>query len=272
MPLTLFTVNGTAAPNPYDPAQYPVQVARALLPSGEKIFADKLDGVATVPLINWVPIGYSALVYPMGKSVAEGIALLVAAIKNIGPGTSKALAGYSQGSIITSTVWRDYILNPSGTLHAYLNDFKGAVNWGNPMRAPGVCNGNTYAHWAPQSGGGISGTNDLTAAQTPSWWLDFANPNDLYTDSPVGTAAGKDEQLIYDMIVTENFGGTLKGLLALVESVAVQFLSPINEVIGIAIAVFNGLRFLTAGPGSGHYTYDIGPAISFLTQVAEASL
>ena len=39
-------------------------------------------------------------------------------------------------------------------------------------------------------------------------WYDFANPNDLYTDSPVGTNAGTDEELIYNCIMVENFGNT----------------------------------------------------------------
>lgn len=271
MILNLFTVNGTGALGPTDPGQYPVQVAEALLPSGWQFLADQLGGLATVPLINWVPINYPAAVYPMGASVNTGVANLVAAIASTPVGTPKGFAGYSQGAIVTSTVWRDYVLSPTGQLNAYLNDFEagGTVNWGNPLRCPTIpANGNTYAGWAQQSGGGISGTNDLTAAQTPSWWYDFADPNDLYTDCPVGTAAGADETLIYQLIVTTNFGGTLEGLLTLVESAIDQFNQPLTEVIGIATAIYNGLTFAAAGPAAGHYTYQIGPAISYLTEVA----
>lgn len=263
--LNLFTVNGTGAAGPYDPGQYPVQVAQALLPSDWQFVADQIDGLRTDPLINWVPIDYPASIYPMGASVDKGIAALVSAIQQT-PGPI-ALAGYSQGAIVTSTVWRDHLL--TGDLRSRVNDIVAAVNWGNPMRCPTIpANGNTYAGWAPQKGGGISGSNDLTAAQTPSWWLDFANPNDLYTDSPVGTAAGEDEQLIYNLIVTTSFGGTLAGLLVIIEELIEQFTNPLAEVIGIAEAIWNGLVFLFAGPSAGHYTYDIGPAISYLRQVA----
>lgn len=264
--LNVFTVNGTAAAGPLDPGQYPVQVATALLPGPWQFIADQLGGLATQTLINWVPIDYPASVYPMGASVNKGIAALLAEIQQTsGP---IALVGYSQGAIVTSTVWRDHILN--GELRARTNDVVAAVNWGNPMRCPTIpANGNTYAGWAQQKGGGISGTNDLTAAQTPAWWLDFANPNDLYTDSPVGTDAGADEQRIYELIVTTSFGGTLAGLLRIIEQLAEQFVNPLAEVIGIAEAIWNGLVFLFAGPGAGHFTYDIGPAISYLQQVAQ---
>lgn len=265
MAVTLFTCNGTGSAGPVDPGQYPVQVAQALTNPWEKI-ANDWGGLATVPRWSWVAVDYPAAVYPMGKSVDVGITNLVAAIKAT---TGKfAFAGYSQGALVTSTVWRDHIL--TGELHDRVGDIVAAVNWGNPMRCPTIpANGNFYAGWAPQKGGGISGTNDLTAAQTPAWWYDFADDNDLYTDSPVGTAAGSDEELIYNMIVTESFGGTLVGLIKLIESAVVQFLNPISEVIGIATAIYNSLRFLFAGPGAGHYTYDIGPAIKYLQEIGQ---
>lgn len=272
MTLLVYTVNGTnfgpGPADPRDPGQYPVQVAQALLPTPWQYVADALDGLETRSLVDWVPIAYPAQIYPMGASADAGTANLAAAIAASPVGTPKALAGYSQGALPTSTVWRDYILNPNGPLHAYLNDFVAAVNWGNPMRCPGIANGNTFAGWAIPSGGGISGPNNLTADQTPNWWLDFANPNDLYTDCPAGTQAGADETLIYNLIVTKNFGGTLAGLIKIIESLVGQFHQPLIEVIGIATAVWNGLRFVGAGPAAGHYTYNIGPAIAYLHSVA----
>lgn len=278
MTLDLYTVNGTDAVGAFDPGQYPVQVAEALLPSEWQPLADQLSGIGTTPLINWFSMGigsdprwdtYPAATYPMGASVDLGINDLVAAVQSSPVGTPKALAGYSQGAIVTSTFWRDHVLNPAGDCSAYLGDFVAAVNWGNPMRCPTIpAGGNTFAGWPQQSGGGISGSSDLTAAQTPPWWLDFADPNDLYTDSPVGTAAGLDEQLIYNLIVTTSFGGTLEGLLVVLEELVDQLNQPLIEVIGVATAIFNGLTFIAAGPAAGHYTYNIGPAISYLQSVA----
>lgn len=266
MTLSVLTVTGTTfsgVDNSFDPFQYPVGVALNLLPSPWQLLADDLAGLQYPPLINWVPIDYIANLYPMGASVDDAVQKLVTAINNT-PGPL-ALVGYSQGSIPVSRIWRDYIL--SGPLNHRLGDIKAAVNWGNPMRCSGIANGNAAAGLAIPSGGGISGDN-LTAAQTPSWWFDYANPNDLYTDCPVGTRAGDDETLIYKLIVTTSFGGTLAGLLKIVEALIGQFNSPLTELIGIVTAIWNGLQFVVAGPNAGHYTYDIGPAITYLRSVA----
>lgn len=273
MTLTYFTVNGTqfgGVADPRDPGQYPVMVANNLAMNPWQVVADQLDGLRATPLLNWIPTPYPAAVYPMAASVTKGVQVLGNNIASCPVGTPKALGGYSQGAVVTSTVWRDHILNPAGELHAYENDFVAALTWGNPMRAPGVCNGNTYAGWANPGGGGIAGTDDLTTDETPSWWFDFANPNDLYTDSPVGTAAGADEQLVYQLIMTQSFGGTLIGLLALIRSAIMQFSQPLTEIIGIATAIWNGLVFLSAGPNAGHYQYSVVPAITYMYQTAVA--
>ncbi|PIB80581.1 hypothetical protein [Mycobacterium celatum] len=275
MTLNLLTINGTGS-YPTDPSNFPSMVALALLPSDWQRVSDKLDGVATTQLINWLPLDYPMSVYPMGASEDTGITNAISVVQQT-PGQF-AVAAYSQGADVWSRLWRDHVVNINGELHDRINDFVAAVTWGNPHRAPGVCNGNDYAGWPHQSGGGIAGTDDLLPTQVPSWWLDFANPNDLYTDSPVSANLGGtkvvmndtaiDEQLIYNMVVTENFGGTLEGLLVLVEQAVEQFANPIEEVIGIATAIWNGLQFAAAGPAAGHYTYDPTPAITYLQQVA----
>lgn len=269
--LNLLTINGTSS-FPTDPNNYPSMVALALTPSPWQAVADKIDGIATSPLINWLPLNYPMATYPMGASVATGITNAIAVL-NANPGPF-AVAAYSQGSIVWSTLWRDHILSPTGDLHDRLDDVVAAVNWGNPMRAPGVSNGNAYAGWAmpaEQYGvqtGGIAGTNDLTVAQTPSWWLDFVNPNDLYTDCPVGTQAGTDEMLIYN-IVMSMAAPSVGAVIALLESAVVQLSSPIAELIGVIEAIVNGLTFVAAGPSAGHYTYSVDPAIAYLTEVAQ---
>ena len=287
MTLTLYTVNGTVFGgnnDPADPGQYPVMVANSMLPNEEERFANKLDGQETRSLINWWANPYPASVYPMEASVNTGIAYLLGAILKSPIGTPKALAGYSQGAVVTSRFWRDYVLSPNGPAHAYLNDFVAAVNWGNPMRCPGIAHGNVYAGWSVPSGGGIAGTNDLLPSETPSWWYDFANPNgtnkgyDLYTDSPVKLSAdgnsivlndaAKDEMLIYNCIMTTSFGGTLEGLLKIIWQLIEQLNKPWNEIVGLVEAIWNGLKFLSEGPSAGHYTYDVDPAINYIKSVA----
>jgi len=284
MTLTLYTVNGTAAAGPYDPGQFPVMVANALIPTGDTVFADKLDGLETRPLINWWANPYPAATYPMGTSVNTGIANLLGCVLSDPVGTPKALAGYSQGAIVTSKFWRDYVLSPDGPAHAYKDDFVASVTWGNPLRCPGIARGNSYAGWDIPKGGGIAGKDDLLPDQVPDWWLDFANPNgtntgyDLYTDSPVKLSpdgsrivlndAAMEEMLIYNLIVTTGFGGTLEGLLKIVWQLIKQFVRPWDEIVGLVEAIYNGLKFVVEGPAAGHYTYDVSPAIGFLNSVA----
>jgi hypothetical protein len=266
--ITLFTFNGTASNGPTDPGQFPWQTAMAILQNPWATIMDYIDGLPTPPP-DWAaqPIDYPYATLNMGASVNTGVANGVAAIQAT-PGLI-ALGGYSQGAIVTSHIWRDYILSPTGSLHSRLSDIKAAVNWGNPCRCPNVANGNLFAGWPMQAGGGISGADDLTSAQTPPWWLDFADANDLYTDCPVGTGAGEDETLIYGLIMTQNFGGTLEGLLKLVETAVEELNQPLTLVLSAAEAIWNGLKFAAAGPAAGHYTYNIGPAITYLQQVGQ---
>lgn len=346
---TIFTVNGTGSRGPDDPGQYPVQVANALIVHEWQRFAAKLDGRRNLEPWKWFAVDYPAIVFPMGSSVDTGVANCVAAI-GFTPGPF-ALAGYSQGAVVTSHVWRDHILNPNGELHGryVAGDFLGAVNWGNPCRAPGIARGNVYAEWAVPSGGGIAGSgrtsvasgplggllpagggtgigdilkdvglghlspsggllkdaglqlpgggaplgslggilgglgglltphtvgdragnDDLTTAETPDNWLDFANPNDLYTDCPDG-AAGHDENLIYQIVMSRSVLGGFEAVIAMMLDAAEQFTRPVQAVTGMAEAIYNGMRFAAAGPSAGHYTYDIRPAIRWLAELAVA--
>lgn len=262
MTATIFTVNGTASAGPEDGRQFPVQVAQALITDPWDDFNSKLDGRKLIHHWEWFAIDYPALTFPMGSSADAGEASLVYEIDRT-PGKF-ALAGYSQGAVVTSHVWRDHIWSPSGLLHHRLNDFLGAVNWGNPLRCHGIARGNAYAGWAIPKGGGIAGSDCLTPQQTPGNWLDFANPNDLYTDCPGGDA-GKDENAIYQIVMSDGGWSTLNELIDLVVTMADELTKPIAALVGLATAIYNGLRFAVAGPAAGHYTYNVQPAIRWLT-------
>lgn len=126
---TLLTVNGTGVADPFG-AGFPADLARALLTQAEGMW-------------KWQPVGYPAAAFPMGPSVCVGRAALCAQIRRH-PGPV-ALSGYSQGALIVGTVWRDDILAADGVLHHRLDDVAAIVNYGDPMRCPGVANGNAFA-------------------------------------------------------------------------------------------------------------------------------
>lgn len=256
---TLFTVNGTNVPDPFGPG-FSGDVARALI--------DVADGMWV-----WQPIGYPAATFPMGPSVSAGCRELRT---QIGRYTGKiALSGYSQGAMVVDTVWRDDILDAAGELHHRLEDVVAIVNFGDPMRCPGIANGNKFAGRPLPAKldrfttGGIAGPGDLTAEQTPDFLLSFANDGDLYACAPTGddpwhheTEVGHNERIIFDLVQK----ATPLTLLAIAEEAAELLLKPMSEVLPLVQAIFNGLTFAGKGMQAPHWTYDIGPAVQYLIQ------
>lgn len=234
-------------------------------------------------VFKWQPIGnYPAAVYPMGASVTQGFNEGVRQATQVWPNNLLIPIGYSQGAICASHFWRDWAI-ANNQQHRIV----AGLAWGNPLRSPGFANGNAFANWGMpplldgQVTGGIAGSDCLTPDQTPSNWLDFVwlgtdgGATELYTQCPVGSdpwvaepLVGLDETLIYRMIVTQNFGGTLQGLINLIVAAGEQFFTnPINMVIGLAEAIWNGLRFLGAGGAADHYAYNVQPMIDYLCRV-----
>jgi hypothetical protein len=227
----------------------------------------------------WQPIGYPGDTFPMGPSVQAGVTELVNQI-NLHPGQF-VLCGYSQGAIVTSKVWRDFILNPNGSLHNRLPDVVGHITFGNPMRSPGIANGNVYAGQplpALSDGvitGGIAGPDCLTADQTPAFMLDFAHDGDMYASCPVGPnpwnaeqQVGYDETLIYNII--QNI--TVADVMAVAEEVLKVMFDPWTEVVPLVEAIYNAGLFFAQGMNSPHFTYDTGPAIAWLDELAVTSV
>lgn len=261
--ITYLSVNGTGVDMW---TGYPADIGRALNP--DKYY--------------WQPIGYPAATFPMQPSVDEGVAELVNQIRGrkndatVGTGSKFVLCGYSQGGLIVSIVWRDHILNPSGDLHDRIDDCLGVITYGNPMRAPGIANGNVYAGQAIPAAsegsttGGIAAEEDLHPSEVPDHFLDFANDGDLYAACPVGddpwnnlSGIGRNENLVYDIIQ----GFDWNDFVAIVNKVLELLSNPWNEVIPLVYAVYNGGLFFALGMNSPHYTYNIDAAVRWLAEL-----
>ena len=263
---TLITGNGTGVPDGFGPG-FSADVGRGV---DDNIW-------------YWQPCGYPAAVTPMGPSVAAGVTEVLRQI-DLHPRndlyTGKfVLSGYSQGAIVTGHVWRDHLL--SGDHNNRLSDCLAVVNFGDPLRCPGIANGNTMAGMPMpkqldgQTVGGIAGPDDLTAAQTPGNFLSFALDGDLYASAPVGdnpwtaeAAAGADETLIYNLIQSFSFS-TILGFA----EYAIQFLNkPLAQVIPLIEAIINGLTFAAAGPNAPHWQYQAAAAaaVGYLNQLGAA--
>jgi hypothetical protein len=271
LPIVLMTWAGTGSAMDNTGWPQPAAVAQAAAAAFPNVF-------------TWQPVGNypASILNPnMGASALDGKNEGVRLATDVWPNNLIIPIGYSQGAICGSWWWRDFIL--ANGLQARV---PAALMWGNPLRSPGYANGNAYAGWGMpglrdgQVTGGISGPDCLTPAQTPSNWLDFVwlgtdgGATELYTNAPIGTdpwtaetEVGHDETLIYNIIVSQDFGGTIEGLVALIEAAVEQFVNPITMVIAMAEAIWNGLQFVAAGPSADHYAYDITPMINYLTQV-----
>lgn len=224
---------------------------------------------------RWQPIGYPAATFPMLPSRREGEEELVRQI-NLHHGKI-ALAGYSQGALVTGVVWRDRILNPQGDLHHRLKDVVAIIHWGDPMRCPGIANGNKFAgqpmpaELDGQVTGGIAGPECLKPQETPDFLLSFANDGDLYACAPVGldpwgneAEVGKVEKLVYDAV--QEFD--MNDVVAIAEEILKVIFVPMVYLIPLIQAITNGVLFFGAGMDAPHYHYPIDGAVAFLRQVA----
>lgn len=243
---TLFTVHGTGMADPFGPG-YPADLGRAVS-----------------DVWTWQPVGnYPAAAFPMGNSVRAGRAELKTQIRN-NPGKI-ALAGYSQGAMVTSFVWKHDIVNPKGELHDRLGDVVASVTWGNPCREAGVAHGNRTSGVPVPDGRGIA---DDLLKDTPEWWYDYAHGGnsrfgrDIYTDTP-DDDAGENMTAIYKIV--QNVSGFI-GQASLLEQIKEMLTNPLVEIPAALRAIYFGGAFVTTRPfaTAPHCNYDLGPAIQYL--------
>lgn len=240
---TLFTVAGTGA-SMWD--GYPADLGRAVEDT-------------------WFfqPVSYPAQAFPMGVSVAAGRAELKRLIRDR-PGRI-ALAGYSQGAMVTALTWLHDIRNPKGELHDRVDDVVASVTWGNPMREQGKANGNLLTGVPVPEGRGIS---DTLMSDTPDWWLDFAHGGnsvqgrDIYTDTPVD-ASGEHMTAIFRIV--QNVSGFI-GPNGLLEQLTEAVSDPLNELPAMLRAIYFGGAFITTKPFATypHCCYSVDAAARFL--------
>lgn len=290
----LVTVNGTGVPDPFGPG-FSGDMGRAISNPWNAIAA-QFWGANTPRFYNgnifWQPIGYPAGVFPMMPSVNKGVAEVSRQVMlheqdgSCPPGFPLFLSGYSQGALVTDIFWRDFVLSPAGIHHNRLNDilaFGGIINFGDPMRCPGIARGNDAAGLPepnPRNGvltGGIAGPGCLTPEQTPDVLLSCALDGDLYGAAPVGPAfspavatgapwvneplVGQIQTRIYSFIES---GSILTGLLAVAKGVSQEFQQPLTNTIALVEAIFDGLTFAAAGTNAPHWRY--GPFVPGVVQ------
>ena len=258
---------GVINPNPPGPKK-PRGVILTVQGTGVDMWTGPPADVARAvsDLYYWQPVGnYPASPFPMRQSYRQGIEELVAQCR-IHAGKPKVLAGYSQGAIVTSRVWKHEVVNPQGRLHALRDEFVGSVTWGNPDRERGVANGNLLESVPVPEGRGVT---DDRMENTPSWWLDFAHGansrfgRDLYTDTP-DDDVGEYSTAIWRVVEDVKFTG-VNGLLEQVLEIVER---PLVEVVAMFQAILHAGAFFFSGTGP-HVNYNIEPAIRYLRDLAK---
>lgn len=198
-------------------------------------------------LWSWVPVSYPAAGFPMINSLNTGIDNLVAAIEALPLGTKFALIGVSQGAVVTSKTWEDEIFASTGRLHNRVNDIVAAVTFGNPRRKDG-----SHAPGTPDPGGHGIATGDLQT-NTPSWWYDYANPNDIVPTVPTGTG-GDYASTVYDFLMTDwdGISGTL------LSTVLSTFTNPLGSIasVGALLEQLAGDLYKSGTGHNPHTTYN----------------
>lgn len=217
---------------------------------------------------RWQPIGYPAAPFPMNPSAQQGREELVHQIslnraliedRNL----EIALAGFSQGAIVTSECWMYDISPPNGRLHWAKDHLTRAVTWGNPMRQQGSA-------WPDPGGAMVSddshGISDILMTDTPpKVWRDYAHKDDLYTD--VSGESGENKAAVYKIVMgTRIFTGPDSILAQVLEVLGVrEDAGQVSEAIAMFMAILDAGLFF-ARRTTPHLNYDIAPAIDYLRQ------
>lgn len=171
-------------------------------------------------------------------------------------GTPWSMGGFSEGALLISKFYLEY-LQPGQPLHWRLKDLKGVVSCGSPYREKGV-----VASWVPDPPTpDRQGISDVRLTNTPPWWQEVARKGDLYTDNQSGDdERGLYKTMCYKIIAEGSFKGGKAGFLARV----IDLLQPADDLIPVALSIFDGLKFLTnMGP---HGMYDMAPAVQFMRE------
>ena len=168
-------------------------------------------------------------------------------------GTPFVIGGFSEGGLLISKFYRDW-LAPGKPLNWRLKDLRGVVAAGNAYREKGV-----VAEWIPDGPApDRQGLSNERFVNTPTHlWKEVARAGDLYTDNQSSGDTALFKTMCYLLIAEGSFSGGAAGFLARVY----DLLSPADDLIPVAMAIFDGMRFV--GNMSPHGIYDMNPALDF---------
>lgn len=159
-------------------------------------------------------------------------------------GTPWLLGGFSEGALAIFDFYNRY-LAPGKPLNWRLKDLRGVISAGSAHREKGVC-----VPWVadppPEDHQGLS---DVRWVDTPWWWQEVARKGDLYTDNQSEGDRALFKTSIYKIIAKGQWSGGSAGFLARV----IDLLNPTDDLIPVALAIYDGLRFVGNMGPHGEY-------------------
>lgn len=168
-------------------------------------------------------------------------------------GTPWLLGGFSEGAMAVFEFYNQFLL-PGKPLHWRLKDLRGVLSCGSPHREKGVC-----AEWIPDPPApDRQGLSDVRMVDTPPWWKEVARAGDLYTDNQSEGDRALFKTMCYKIIAHGQFSGGPAGFVARV----IDLMDPSDDLIPVAMAIFDGMKFLVNM--SPHGGYDMEPAVQFM--------
>jgi hypothetical protein len=177
-------------------------------------------------------------------------------------GTPWALGGFSQGGIIISDFYFDY-LAPGKPLAWRTPDLKGVLAYGNPCRQT-----DSIADWARPWISKL-GTHGLDPARRfglpgfpvkPDYWRDVYREGDIFAENGDDQASAM-RAAVYQAIARGDFWSDPYSLAA---QLAEIFHTPVETVMAIIQAIISGVNFLGDQPNPHYSPYDLTGGINWM--------
>lgn len=229
--------------------------------------ADTAAALEREGLCRHQPIGYNCTALPFDNEsgVKELARLVGSTVMDNGvpflPGTPWALGGFSQGGIVISYFYFDY-LAPGKPLNWRLADLRGVLAYGNPCRQTG--------HVAPWARSWVTktGTHGLDPYRrfgvpgyptTPANWMEVYRGGDIFAENGSDKASAV-KAAVYQAVMADFFSNPF----SLAAQIADLFATPIPEIMAIIMAIISGVTFLADNPSPHYSPYNISGGIDWM--------
>lgn len=177
-------------------------------------------------------------------------------------GTPWSLGTFSQGGIVGFDFFMNY-LQPGQPLEWRLKDLRGVLAYGNPCRGL-----DSIAPWA-RSWVKTTGTHGLDPYQRfglpgmpakPDYWMDVYREGDIFAQNG-DNKASEIKAAVYQAVAR---GDVFSNPYSLAVQIADLFLTPLEEVIGIVMAIISGVGFLAGNPNPHYSPYNLDGGIAWM--------